>query len=49
MARAVTAEVLADKVEDGYLQEEEALVLLKRILHQNGKDFFSGQILLANP
>jgi uncharacterized protein len=49
MARAVTAEVLADKVEDGYLQEEEALVLLKRILYQNGKDFFSGKILLANP
>jgi predicted TIM-barrel fold metal-dependent hydrolase len=44
MARAITAEVLADKVEDGYLQEDEALVLLERILHQNGRDFFTHTI-----
>jgi len=48
MARAAAAEVLADKVEDGYLKEEEALALLKRILYQNGKDFFSGQIGVAD-
>jgi uncharacterized protein len=47
MARAVAAEVLAEKVEDGYLKEEEALPLLKRILYQNGKDFFSAQIEVA--
>jgi hypothetical protein len=48
MARAAVAEVLADKVEDGYLKEEEALALLRRILYQNGKDFFSAQIEVAD-
>jgi predicted TIM-barrel fold metal-dependent hydrolase len=42
MARAVTAEVLAEKVEAGYLKEEEAAPLLHRILYQNGKELFSG-------
>jgi uncharacterized protein len=41
MARAATAEVLAEKVESGYLKEEEAASLLHRILYQNGKDLFS--------
>jgi uncharacterized protein len=41
MARAITAEVLAEKVEGGYLKEEEAGFLLERILHHNGKDLFS--------
>jgi uncharacterized protein len=43
MARAITADVLADKVEDGYLKEDEALALMKRILYQNGKNLFSGK------
>jgi hypothetical protein len=43
MARAVTAEVLAEKVEEGYLKEEEAAPLLQRILYQNGKELFSGR------
>ena len=41
MARAVTADVLAEKVEQGYLKEEEAAGLLERILHQNGKELFT--------
>jgi predicted TIM-barrel fold metal-dependent hydrolase len=41
MARAVTAEVLAEKVEQGYLTEEEARTLLQRILYANGKELFS--------
>jgi glucuronate isomerase len=41
MARAVTAEVLAEKVEQGYLKEDEAAGLMERILYQNGKDLFS--------
>lgn len=41
MARAITAEVLAEKVEEGYLKEEEAGALLQRILHTNGKELFS--------
>jgi len=41
MARAVTAEVLAEKVEQGYLKEEEAPLLMERILHLNGKELFS--------
>ncbi len=41
MARAGTADVLAEKVEDGYLNEEEAASLLERILHLNGKELFS--------
>lgn len=40
MARSVTAEVLAEKVEQGYLMEEEAASLLERILHQNGRELF---------
>ena len=38
MARAITAEVLAEKVEDGYLKEEEAEVLMERILYRNGRE-----------
>ena len=41
MARALTAEVLAEKVEDGYLKEEEAFALLDRILYRNGRELFS--------
>lgn len=41
MARAITAEVLSEKVEQGYLKEEEAASLLQRILYQNGKELFS--------
>jgi uncharacterized protein len=41
MARAITAEVLAEKVEQGYLKEEEAPILLDRILYRNGKEFFA--------
>jgi len=41
MARAVTAEVLAEKVESGYLKDHEAAALMERILHQNGKELFS--------
>lgn len=44
MARAVTAEVLAEKVEQGYLREEEAPLLMERILYLNGKELWS-----ANP
>ena len=43
MARAVTAEVLAEKVEQGYLKEEEAAPLMERILYLNGKELFSGR------
>ena len=43
MARAVTAEVLAEKVEQGYLSEDEASTLLDRILYRNGKELFSGR------
>ena len=42
VARAVTAEVLAEKVEQGYLKEEEAAPLMDRILYHNGKELFSG-------
>ncbi len=41
MARAVTAEVLAEKVEQGYLKEDEAAGLMERILYRNGKELFS--------
>ena len=41
MARAITAEVLAEKVEDGYLKEDEAAHLLGRILYRNGKELFA--------
>ena len=40
MARALTAEVLAEKVENGYLREEEAFYLLDRILYRNGRELF---------
>jgi hypothetical protein len=43
MARAITAEVLSEKVEQGYLKEEEAASLLQRILYQNGKELFSSR------
>jgi glucuronate isomerase len=42
IARAITAEVLAEKVEQGYLREDEASVLLDRILYRNGKELFAG-------
>ena len=38
MARTITAEVLAKKVEDGYFKEEAAAVLMERILCRNGKE-----------
>ena len=41
MARAGTADVLAKKVESGYLREDEAASLLERILHLNGRELFS--------
>jgi hypothetical protein len=41
MARAVTADVLAEKVEEGYLNENEVEELMERILHLNGKALFS--------
>ena len=41
MARAVTVEVLAEKVEEGYLKENEVEELMERILHLNGKTLFS--------
>jgi len=41
MARAIAAEVLAEKVEQGYLKEEEAPTLLERIICRNGKELFS--------
>ena len=43
MARAITAEVLAEKVEDGYLKEEEAAVLMERILYRNGRELFASR------
>jgi predicted TIM-barrel fold metal-dependent hydrolase len=43
MARAVTADVLAEKVEQGYLKEDEAANLLERILYQNGKELFASR------
>ena len=41
LARAITADVLADKVEEGYLKEDEAIGLMKRILYSNGKELFA--------
>lgn len=41
MAREITADVLADKVEAGDLPEEHAAFLLERILYGNGKDLFT--------
>ncbi len=41
MARATTAEVLAEKVEQGYLKEDEAAGLMDRILYRNGKELFT--------
>ena len=43
MARAITAEVLAAKVEDGYFKEEEAAVLMERILCRNGRALFASR------
>lgn len=42
MARAITADVLAGKVERGDLTETEAMALLERILYRNGKELFAG-------
>jgi hypothetical protein len=41
MAREITADVLADKVEAGDLPEGHAAFLLERILYGNGKDLFT--------
>jgi len=41
MAREITADVLADKVEAGDLPEDHAAFLLERILYSNGKDLFT--------
>jgi hypothetical protein len=41
MARAITADVLADKVEAGDLPDHHAAVLLERILYGNGRDLFT--------
>ena len=41
MAREITADVLADKVEAGDLPEDHAAFLLERILYGNGKDLFT--------
>jgi len=35
MARKVVARVLAEKVEEGYMSEEEALALARKILRDN--------------
>jgi predicted TIM-barrel fold metal-dependent hydrolase len=40
MAREITADVLADKVEAGDLPEGHAAFLLERILHDNGHELF---------
>jgi len=40
MARANVAQVLSEKVESGYLSEDEAVVLAKKILRENAKAFF---------
>jgi hypothetical protein len=41
MAREITADVLADKVEAGDLPENHAAFLLERILYANGKELFT--------
>jgi hypothetical protein len=41
MARAITADVLADKVEAGSLTEDNAAFLLERILYANGEELFT--------
>jgi glucuronate isomerase len=41
MARQITADVLADKVEEGELPEDHAVFLLERILHGNGNELFT--------
>jgi predicted TIM-barrel fold metal-dependent hydrolase len=40
MARGITAAVLAEQVENGYLKENEAELLLERILFRNAHDLF---------
>jgi len=40
MAREVVAKVLVEKVRTGYLTEQEAMQIAKRILYDNGIDFF---------
>ena len=38
--RALTAEVLAEMLEQGYFRIEEAFLLMVRILYLNGKELF---------
>ena len=40
MARRVVSRVLTEKVEDGYLTEDEAVALARRILRENAAEFF---------
>jgi hypothetical protein len=40
MARRVVSRVLTEKVEDGYLSEDEAVALARRILRENAAEFF---------
>ena len=40
IAREVVADVLAAKVESGYLSEDEGLALAPRLLRENAWDFF---------
>jgi predicted TIM-barrel fold metal-dependent hydrolase len=40
MARRVVSRVLTEKVEDGYLTENEAVALARRILRENAAEFF---------
>ncbi|KAA3658860.1 MAG: hypothetical protein DWQ10_10265 [Calditrichaeota bacterium] len=43
MARRIVAEVLIEKVESGYLSEEEAIAVARRILRQNALEVFRMQ------
>jgi hypothetical protein len=40
LAREVVGRVLTEKVEEGYLGEEEALALARRMLHDNARELF---------
>jgi hypothetical protein len=40
MARRGVAQVLAEKVEGGYLTEDEAIVLARKLLRENAVQFF---------
>lgn len=41
MARDGVAQVLTEKVQEGYLTEDEALDLARRMLHDNGYELFN--------